>query len=1153
MSNKRKNYILIGTLAIISALTGVVVVNNSNKLDRASVETKEVFKATERLTFKLDLSGNSPQVSMLTNSVYAQEDAQYTDQDTQINPKIVNVKTGEELEVTLEVTKIDDDIYSIEGDYQNNSFTPGKYELQVEVIRNGESTSVSQDFDWGVLAINPNKSMYEPGETAIIGMAVLDDEGEMVCDANVELVITNPEGLETVISTQNGNININPNCTKKEFIPSPDFEAKYAVDKLGTYNMRLTAETSNGTYVIEDFFEVRSYVPFSIERRTATRIYPPINYPVTIIIRANEDFTGKIVETVPRDFEIISDSFGNVERKVNEDYKEGFFGIQFVQSAEYQPTELKAKVETINNSKTISWEVELKKGEEYQLEYVYKAPEISPEFYLIGPLSLIDYGNKLRFEELRKWQIASDAIAYVNSNALNSQNVTSVSATLTTSSANYLVFFCGSSVTKTITGPGGSWTQIYNEAADPSWATFHKQAAGGSETPTCSWTGSTTGGAVMLEYSGVNISTPIAGNNTATGSGDSTVECPVINPGTDTYQYVSALIYKSDTTVSTWSNTFTGRQNTNTGTGTPALRVAIAAADKNGTGSQSTTATMGAGPAAWKCHAVALNTSPIVDDSITGRVFTDDNEASAISSVSVCLSVSGKTPVCNTTDGSGIFTISTPTDLTDELIFFIDGGTTFGNTATLGDGGNIVTSDNLRIYQNHVVVRHETGSGLRINNMDSYDNTNNATDMLYDATDAATDTISVETPNELFVQAGFTFLPTGNVTASHDIEIDGVWTSQTGETVNLSGTYKQDVGGTLNASTSTVTFDGTGGTELLITDGTGPFYNLTLNDGGNNLTVQVEDPLVVANTLTITGGTLDVKSGENNQITTHANWDNDDTFLARNGLVLFDGSGATTYTIDADGPGTDNFWDITFNDAGGGSTYQLTTVMDVNGDVTITGGTLNSNGNNITVGQNWTNDDTFTEGTATVTFDGTDAAILDSGCASAATCTNENFYNVTINKGAGPKTVTLANTDLRLTNLLNIIDGKLVQGALNLRAEGASAITIAHTGMWQNISTGNITLGGTVTNDGRIQINSNGIACGDADSIQIRSTAAAQRSWVGSGSFVITDVDVEYQAGTATIRTASSTDSLNNGTNWLFVPCNETYFEGLDFEGINVD
>jgi len=58
----------------------------------------------------------------------------------------------------------------------SKEFMPGKYTLVI----NENGKKISQDFTWGVLAINTNKSIYSPGEIAKLALAVLDEKGLMV-------------------------------------------------------------------------------------------------------------------------------------------------------------------------------------------------------------------------------------------------------------------------------------------------------------------------------------------------------------------------------------------------------------------------------------------------------------------------------------------------------------------------------------------------------------------------------------------------------------------------------------------------------------------------------------------------------------------------------------------------------------------------------------------------------------------------------------------------------------------------------------------------------------------------------------------------------------------------------------------------------------
>jgi len=423
-------------------------------------------------------------------------------------------------------------------------FAPGKYKVRITA---GGKT-YEQDFTWGVLAINPNKSIYTRFENAKLAIGVLDDRGEMVCDAKLELRIMNHEsGTESILTTENGSIKVNDSCQKKEVTITPDYESSYQIgSELGIYEMSLTAETENGIYTIDDSFEVRKSVPFDVERTTATRIFPPLPYPVDLDIIANQDFTGTVVDLVPGNFVItqsaasdfpfseqknyssqavesgvlgasssavlglpfednypINQEFGEHLRdpyerdiysrfnlaghdgvdfdtpsgtnivavddgevvlagagaygitvaldhswgrsyyghlskskvKLGQKVKRGelialsgntglstgphlHFGVKLkspdMQNGYYGKTDplpllgLPSNLDPDNQVKLIYWNISVKKGEKFRLSYFYKAPNISPEFYKIGPLRFYEKGSNI-FSEARQWQIAVDA------------------------------------------------------------------------------------------------------------------------------------------------------------------------------------------------------------------------------------------------------------------------------------------------------------------------------------------------------------------------------------------------------------------------------------------------------------------------------------------------------------------------------------------------------------------------------------------------------------------------------------------------------------------------------------------------------------------------------------------------------------------------
>jgi len=270
-------------------------------------------------------------------------------------------------------------------------FSPGKYEVELEVMDNnltlGRVLDFSQDFNWGVLAFNPNKSIYNLNEKAFLQMAVLSDEGHTICNADLSLEITLPNG--TVVKQNTGDPNDlflpadivrNSDCGFNNVIETPDYYSYLELTQVGEYFVRLIAKTKNGQKEISDKFEVREFSAFEIERIGPTRIFPWANYQMSFNIKANKDFQGEFVEYLPKSFELVYAS--GTEEVIN------------------------------GNSLELHWKVDWKAGEIYQLRYIFDAPNISPEFFLLGPATFVNEEFTIdnpKFKEIRSWQIASDA------------------------------------------------------------------------------------------------------------------------------------------------------------------------------------------------------------------------------------------------------------------------------------------------------------------------------------------------------------------------------------------------------------------------------------------------------------------------------------------------------------------------------------------------------------------------------------------------------------------------------------------------------------------------------------------------------------------------------------------------------------------------
>lgn len=244
-----------------------------------------------------------------------------------------------------------------------------------------DSKIKEQNFTWGVLAINTNKSRYEKGDTVKVYFGVLDKLGKTICDANLILKVITPSQKEELLSMRNGTIKSKKTCLSNNGTTSADYDASYQVKELGKYQMELIAETQEGSYAGKRSFEVGDQKAFSIDRYAPSRIYPPTTYPVVFTIQAHRDFSGTIQQQVPADFEILP--------------------LITMNSS--------PQIQRVGESNVLSWGKSFKKGEQITIGYQFRAPYTSPQFYTLGALSMRN--NSSVFNETSGWEIASDAIA----------------------------------------------------------------------------------------------------------------------------------------------------------------------------------------------------------------------------------------------------------------------------------------------------------------------------------------------------------------------------------------------------------------------------------------------------------------------------------------------------------------------------------------------------------------------------------------------------------------------------------------------------------------------------------------------------------------------------------------------------------------------
>jgi hypothetical protein len=271
--------------------------------------------------------------------------------------------------------------------HSEEQFRAGRYHVHIEILQEDRLFVSDYDYFWGILAVNFNKSVYTIGDTVYAQIAVLDETGHTLCDVPLAVSVVDPRGEETVYTTGDGTVTASPTCGADNVTDTPDYFFHYMPTVEGTHQVTVT-DLATG-FSNSASFEARGFVPYDIERIGATRINPfASTYRMTLIAGVYEnDFAGSIVERVPPGFEVVSHDADKV--------REG------------------------NDGTFLTWYREIPAGGKVQVSYVYQAPRITPLVFLLGKASLVERRNLLElvfgsgdgvlFEEVREWQLASDA------------------------------------------------------------------------------------------------------------------------------------------------------------------------------------------------------------------------------------------------------------------------------------------------------------------------------------------------------------------------------------------------------------------------------------------------------------------------------------------------------------------------------------------------------------------------------------------------------------------------------------------------------------------------------------------------------------------------------------------------------------------------
>ncbi len=281
-------------------------------------------------------------------------------------------ESGERIDLPMQAVLGKDGEWRLDFTALPREFKAGRYTLDIQIEEGGRTFGDTVEFFWGILALNTDQSSYMPGEEANLMMAVLDEIGNTVCDADLELSITTPRG-----EVHDVDIAFSPECGFNNVVEVADYSGLYIPDEEGVYGIELSYYDEDGALAhrLNDSFSVVSSAPFTIRRTGAMRIYPVAEYAMEIEVTAAADFNGEFIESIPESFLVETD----------------------------------AEVRMYGDSKNLVWPLSLKAGESARFRYVYDAPDISPYLYLLGPAEIrADTG--MPFNEGRSWKIASDAV-----------------------------------------------------------------------------------------------------------------------------------------------------------------------------------------------------------------------------------------------------------------------------------------------------------------------------------------------------------------------------------------------------------------------------------------------------------------------------------------------------------------------------------------------------------------------------------------------------------------------------------------------------------------------------------------------------------------------------------------------------------------------
>ncbi len=378
-------------LGDILSMADTINYTSINETALAVVPSIQTMKSSDALSenpeFDLQIFKNADMKKLQNITINGNatiQQGRWADKNTAITVKIMG-PNGTEIPIKSEFTKLKEGKFHIKL-LTNRYGNPGLYTLKTTLVENGKTYTTKSQYAWGLVSLNTNKSIYRPGESANMTIVVLDNGGHSVCNSNILMNVTDPNGHSSIMYSGNG-ITPESQCGL--------YDAKYTTISEGNYTVNVTAQNPSGTTNFNTSFLVSNSYPFDIIRTTASKI-DPVDNPNLFNVKIDAtSFVGSgpitIREYVPSVFDVKTDG----------------------------------KVKTVGDTKILTWDKNLI-GNKTFVKYSYSVPLVYPQLYTLGSAE-IHYGLNQTFTEARPWYVAVDptVLAYIPVTLTNTVSSTS--------------------------------------------------------------------------------------------------------------------------------------------------------------------------------------------------------------------------------------------------------------------------------------------------------------------------------------------------------------------------------------------------------------------------------------------------------------------------------------------------------------------------------------------------------------------------------------------------------------------------------------------------------------------------------------------------------------------------------------------------------